>query len=399
MDERYDSQKVPRSNEPKKLSDSSLFRFLIFILLPLIGIILCGINGTNYYAGLINLFGINIILVASLNLVNGFSGMFSMGHAAFMAIGAYASAMLTLSEAQKTIMMPGLPSWLTELTLPFPLALLAGGIFASAAALLIGFPVLRFKGHYLSVATIGLIVIVRAVLDNEDQLTNGARGVTGLPGYASTWIIFIIAFLCLFILYRLLRSSYGRGLVAMRDDDIAAQTLGVNLTIKKISAFCISAFMAGVAGGLWGHMQSVISGKFFYIDASFKIVETSIIGGMYSLSGAVVGSFLMTFIPEFLAPLENGMVLFGIRLPELYGASNLIMAALLITIIIFRRQGIMGYSEIITESLFSARTYSSIVKKSEYIELCTIFINIAKRLIQLPDSMIGRMKSGEEKKK
>lgn len=383
-----------------RLRDSDLFRFLIFILLPLTGIILCGMNSSNYYAGLVNLFGINIILVASLNLVNGFSGMFSMGHAAFMAIGAYASAMLTLSASQKSIMMPELPQWLINLTLPFPAALLAGGIFAAATALLIGFPVLRFKGHYLSVATIGLIVIVRAVLDNEDQWTNGARGVTGLPPFASTWIIFGIAFLCLFILFRLLRSAYGRGLAAMRDDYIAAQTLGVNLTVKKISAFCISAFMAGVAGGLWGHMQSVISGKFFYIDASFKLVETSIIGGMYSLSGAVVGSFLMTFIPELLAPLENGAVLFGIQLPELYGASNLIIAALLIAIIIFRRQGIMGYSEIITESLFSSRTYASLFKKSEYLRLCTIFINIVKRFIRLPGSIAGRLriKRREEKK-
>ncbi|MDD3169576.1 MAG: branched-chain amino acid ABC transporter permease [Eubacteriales bacterium] len=388
----------------QRLRDNNLFRFLIFIFLPLVGIILCGMNSTNYYAGLINLFGINIILVASLNLVNGFSGMFSMGHAAFMAIGAYASALLTLSASQKTIMMPGLPDWLMNLTLPFPIALLTGGIFASVTALVIGFPVLRFKGHYLSVATIGLIVIVRAVLDNEDQLTNGARGVTGLPGYASTWIIFLTAFLCLFILRRLLQSSYGRGLVAMRDDEIAAQTLGINLTIKKISAFCISAFMAGVAGGLWGHMQSVISGKFFYIEASFKLVETSIIGGMYSLSGAVTGSFLMTFLPEFLAPLESGAVLFGVQLPELYGASNLIMASLLIILIIFRRQGIMGYGEIITESLFSARTYASVLKKSEYMELCTIFINIAKRLIPFPkriNRVLKEMKKRrrEEKKK
>lgn len=365
-----------------KLSDNNLFRLIVFIILPLAVIVQSGMNSTNYYAGLVNLFGINVILAASLNLVNGYSGMFSMGHAAFMAMGAYTSAMLTLSQAQKSVMMPDLPLWLMDLNLPFPLALIAGGILASATALLIGFPVLRFKGHYLSVATIGLIVIVRAVLDNEDQLTNGARGVTGLPAFASTWIIFTVAFLCLFILYRLLNSAYGRGLTAMRDDYTAAQTLGINLAAKKISAFCISAFMAGVAGGLWGHMQSVISGKFFYIDASFKIVETSIIGGMFSLSGAVVGSFLMTFLPELLAPLENGMVLFGVQLPELYGASNLIMAALLIVIIIFRRQGIMGYSEIITDSIFSGRTYTSIVKKSEYIELCTIFINMTKRLIQ-----------------
>lgn len=364
-----------------RLRDNDLFKFLIFVLMPLIVIIFCGMNSTNYYAGLVHLFGINIILVASLNLVNGFSGMFSMGHAAFMAIGAYASALLTLDPSQKMMSMPGLPEWLMNLTLPFPLALLVGGVIASASALLIGFPVLRFKGHYLAVATIGLIVIVRAVLDNEDQWTNGARGITGLPSYASTWIIFISAILCLFILHRLLNSAYGRSLIAMRDDYVAAQTLGINLTVSKISAFCISAFMAGVAGGLWGHMQSVISGKFFYIEASFKIVETSIIGGMSSLSGAIVGSLLMTFIPELLAPLESGVVIFGIQLPELYGASNLILAALLIIIIIYRRQGIMGYSEIITNSLFSVKTYTSILKKSEYIDLATILINMPKQLI------------------
>lgn len=368
-----------------KLSDNNLFRLIIFILIPLYIIVISGLNSSSYYAGLINLFGINIILVASLNLVNGFSGMFSMGHAAFMAIGAYASAMLTMSVDQKMISMPGLPAWLMNLNLPFPVALIIGGVIASLVSILIGFPVLRFKGHYLSVATIGLIVIVRAVLDNEDELTNGARGVTGLPSYASTWIIFASAVICLFILYRLIISAYGRGLAAMRDDYVAAQTLGINLTVKKLSAFFISAFMAGVAGGLWGHMQSVISGKFFYIDTSFKIVETSIIGGMSSLSGAIVGSFIMTFLPEFLAPFESGsMVLFGQQLPELYGASNLIIAALLIIIIIFRRQGIMGYSEVIVESMFSTKTYTSIFKKSEYVQLCTILINKVKSLIHLP---------------
>jgi branched-chain amino acid transport system permease protein len=113
-------------------------------------------------------------------------------------------------------------------------------------------------------------------------------------------------------------------------------------------------------------MQSVISGKFFYIDYSFKIVQTSIIGGMSSLSGSVVGSILMTYIPEFLAPLENGLRIFGTRLPELYGISNIILSSFLIVLIIFRRQGIMGYSEIITESIFSLKTYKSVFDKSEY---------------------------------
>ncbi|MDY0236536.1 MAG: branched-chain amino acid ABC transporter permease [Gudongella sp.] len=380
-----------------KLRESNLFRFISFVLIPLTIIVYAGFDRGGYYTGLINLVGINIILVASLNLVNGFSGMFSMGHAAFMAIGAYASAMLTLSEVQKLTLMPGLPEWLMALVLPFPITLLIGGIFAAIVALFIGFPVLRFKGHYLSVATIGLIIIVRAVLDNEDQLTNGARGITGLSSHSSTWIIFAIAIIFMFILHRLLNSAYGRGLIAMRDDYTAAQTLGVNLTTKKLSAFCISAFMAGVGGGLWAHMINVISGKFFYIEYSFKIVETSIIGGMYSISGSVIGSILMTYIPELLAPLENGLKIFGTRLPELYGISNIILAVLLIIIIIFRRQGIMGYSEIITESIFSIDTYKSVFQKQEYYKLLKIVGYKIKRIGSIPGYISNRILNRDNK--
>lgn len=380
-----------------KLRESNLFRFITFVLIPLAIILYAGFDKGGYYTGLINLVGINIILVASLNLVNGFSGMFSMGHAAFMAIGAYASAMLTLSEAQKLTLMPGLPEWLMGLVLPFPITLLIGGILAAIVALLIGFPVLRFKGHYLSVATIGLIIIVRAVLDNEDQLTNGARGITGLPSHSSTWIIFAIAVLFMFILHKLLNSAYGRGLIAMRDDYTAAQTLGVNLTTKKLSAFCISAFMAGVGGGLWAHMINVISGKFFYIEYSFKIVETSIIGGMYSISGSVIGSILMTYIPELLAPLESGLRILGTRLPELYGISNIILAVLLIVIIIFRRQGIMGYSEIITESIFSLDTYKSVFQKGEYRKLFNTIGYKIKRMGSIPGYISSRILNRDNK--
>ncbi len=352
-----------------KYRDNPAVRFVCFVLIPLLILIICAMNRGHYYSDLICLFGINAILAVSLNLVNGFSGMFSMGHAAFMAVGAYTSALLTISEAQKG-RMAGLPGWFQTFTLPFPLALLCAGAAAALLALLIGFPVLRLKSHYLSVATLGLIVIVRAFLDNEDQFTNGARGITGLPSYSNIATVFVTALLLLYIMYRLIRcSSYGRGLIAMRDDDVAAQTLGVRLVTKKISIFCLSAFAAGIGGALWGHLQSVISGQFFYFTDSFEIVEMSIIGGMFSLSGGIVGALVMTFLPEILAPLETGLVIGGVQLPELYGASNLILAVLLILLIIFRRQGILGYSEIIIESIFSKRTYTGLFQAQTYRDL------------------------------
>lgn len=349
-----------------RLRDNGAFRFWCFIGIPFIVILLACFNQGGYYTYLINTFGIYIILVASLNLVNGFSGMFSMGHAAFMAVGAYASAYCTVPPDIKRSFLVGLPPWLQNLSLPFPVAIVIGGVAAMLVALVVGFCVLRMKGHYLSVATLGLIVIVRSVLDNADPYTNGARGITGLPDDANTWTIFITAVLVLYILYRTVRSGFGRELIAIRDDYIAARTMGVRATKYRVLIFAMSAFFAGCGGALWGHLQSVISGKFYYYDLSFRIVMTSIIGGMYTLSGAVVGSLIMTFTPELLAPLEMGMDVFGHRLPEMYGLSNLIMSAFVVVLIIFRRQGVSGYSERIVSSIFDASTYRAAINPAEY---------------------------------
>ena len=351
-----------------RLRDCSLFRLVVFVVLPIL-VVVWGCSRGTYYSTIVSTFAINVLLAASLNLVNGFSGMFSMGHAAFMAVGAYISAFLTLSPTQKASMLPDLPQWLTNLQLPLLAALPVCGLAAAVVALLIGVPVLRFKGHYLSVATLGLIVIVRGVLDNADGLTNGPRGITGIPSLATAPLIFFVLVLSLFIMFRLIRSQYGRGLIAMRDDDVAAQSLGVNLVVKKISIFCISAFFAGVAGALWGHVQTVISGQFFYFSMSFKVVQISIIGGMASLSGSIVGSLFMTFVPEFLAPLESGFQLFGTTLPSMYGLSNILMAVFLILVIIFRRQGLLGSSELFLESWFSKDTYLSLFRREEYQKL------------------------------
>ena len=351
-----------------RLRDCGLFRLVALVIVPII-IVVVACNQGTYYSAIVSTFAINVLLAASLNLVNGFSGMFSMGHAAFMAVGAYISAFLTLTPTQKENMMPDLPQWLTNLQMPLLPALIFCGIAAAIVALIIGVPVLRFKGHYLSVATLGLIVIVRAVLDNSDGFTNGPRGVTGLPALATPPVIFLVLIISLFVMFRIIRSQYGRGLIAMRDDDVAAQSLGINLVSKKISIFCISAFFAGVAGALWGHVQTVISGQFFYFTMSFKVVQISIIGGMASLSGAAIGALFMTFVPELLAPLESGFTIFGVTLPSLYGISNIIMAVFLILVIIFRRQGLLGSSELLLESWFSKETYTSLFKKSEYKKL------------------------------
>lgn len=362
-----------------RLRDSNLFRFVVYILIPLIIIISVSFDQTNYYTGLVNQFGIYIILVASLNLVNGFSGIFSMGHAAFMAIGAYIAAYCTVSPSIKANFLPGLPAFIQNLQLPMPVGMLMGGLAACLVSLVVGFCVLRMKGHYLSVATLGLIVIVRSVLDNADAYTNGARGLTGLPAHATTWTIFITALVVLYVLFRIIRSGFGRELIALRDDYTAARTMGVHVTGHRIFVFALSAFFAGVGGALWGHMQSIISGKFYYYDLTFRIVQISIIGGMYTLSGSIVGSLFMVVVPKLLQPLERGFNFFGLQLPEMYGLSNLLLSAFLIVLIIVRRQGLMGYSESIVESIFSPSTYKAPFQPAEYKNFGKAFLRLFRR--------------------
>ncbi len=353
-------------NTEEKLRNSNLFRLILFVIIPLLFLVYCASQPKSYITSIVITIGIYIVLCASLNLINGFSGMFSMGHAAFMAIGAYISSFMTLKSNVLETLCPALPKWLINMQAPFALALIVGGICAMLVAILVAFPVVRTKGHYLSVVTLALIVIVRAVIDNMGKYTNGSRGLNGISVKSNTVTVYIVVVITLFVLYRVVHSDYGRGLIAMRDDPVAAQTLGINLKAKKISCFAISAFFAGVGGGLWAHYLTAISGANFYFTKSFDIVEISIIGGMFSLSGSILGAVFFTIVPEFLAPLEGGLKIAGVQLPTMFGLSNIIMAVFIIILIIFRRQGLMGHSEIILDSWFSKDTYLSLFKKEDY---------------------------------
>lgn len=329
----------------KKFKQSSLLNIGIVIVLVFAGLAISNLCLLDYYVRIINLIGINIILVASLNLTNGFTGIFSMGHAGFMAVGAYVSALLTMSAAQKSAMLPNLPGWLSAVQMPFLPALLTAGILTALCAVVIGFPTLRLKGHYLTVATLGFLVIIRVLLTNMESITRGARGISGLPAYTDSWWVYSIVILTLYILWRVIHSAYGRSMISIREDQTAAQALGIRLRFNRLLAFCMGAFFAGIGGALWGHLMTVISPNFFSYSQTFSLVEISIIGGMYSLTGAVAGSIVMTIVPELLRSLEGGINLFGYVTPPLSGLSQIITAILFIILIIVRPQGIMGFKD------------------------------------------------------
>ncbi len=328
---------------------------LLGIIILFLAIYFIDANFNSYYREIFSIIGINIILVASLNISNGFTGLFSLGHAGFMAVGAYTSALLDLPLDKKAMLLPNLPYWLGHTSWPFLPAVIMGGFMAAFFALLIGYPVLRLKGHYLSVATLGFMVIVRVLINNTPNLTRGAIGINNIPNYTNIWWVYVWVVITIYVLWRLINSSYGRAFLAIREDYIAASLSGVNLTKYKILSFVIGAFFAGVAGALWAHQITAITPRAFSFVTTFNIVVMLVIGGMGSLSGSIISAFLLTLLPELMRPLEEGMVIFGHELPQLYGLTQLIMAALLIFMMIFRPKGLMGDREISIKNFIGGR--------------------------------------------
>lgn len=308
-------------------------------------------GGNAYLQRLAILFLINLMLVVSLNLFTGFTGVFSLGHIGFMALGAYASAILTLPVNQKAVNLPDLPAPLASIALPFLPALILGGLVAAIVALLIGIPVLRLSGHFVAVATLGFLVITRVVLINAEAFTRGTRTFTGVPpfttmGWAAMW-----ALLNVYIAWRLKHSPLGLRLIAARDDPWAAKSVGVSIGQMRLLAFGISAFFTGIAGGLWAHFLTAFSPNAFYFSKTFEIIVMMIVGGMGSVTGSILGTLLVMAATEALRNLEPGLAFGSLTIGPLYGLSQIGLAVLLMLLMTFRRQGLLGDHELRFEAI------------------------------------------------
>ena len=258
--------------------------------------------------------GLNIILAASLNLINGYTGQFSLGHAGFMAVGAYVGVVLT-----------------TNFQMPFPVALLAGGISAGLLGALIGLPTLRLRGDYLAIATLGLGEIVRIVIINVPYV-GGAAGFKGIQHLTNfTWVFFIML-AALFIIKNFVNSRHGRACLAIRENEIAAESMGIYTTKYKVLAFTIGAFFAGVAGTLFGHNMYILSPASFTFMQSFNILIMVVMGGLGSMTGSIAGALVVTFLSAALASVPN--------------ARMIIYALALILLMFYRPQGLFGYVEV-----------------------------------------------------
>jgi branched-chain amino acid transport system permease protein len=293
-------------------------KFWLFLILA---VVIYGIGQALIQTGILNAFYsnmlilmiINIILAVSLHLVIGITGQFSIGHAGFLAVGAYVSAIITM-----------------KFELPFVLAIIIGGIVAALAGLLVGIPTLRLRGDYLAIATLGFGEIIRIVFLNIEYV-GGAAGmmVSNMTTWTSAFVCLVITIL---VISNFTNSRHGRACIAIRENEIAADAMGINTTFYKVAAFSIGSFFAGIAGGLFSHNFYIIQPTNFGFLKSFDILIFVVLGGLGSLSGSVIAAILLTVISTYLQ-----------QYPE---TRMIIYSVVLVVVMLYRPQGLMGTREI-----------------------------------------------------
>ena len=311
-------------------------------------------NASSYIVRITRLCAINIVLALSMNLVQGFTGIFSLGHAGFMAIGAYSVALLTIPVAKKEtlFMLEPLIAPFNTLTLPFGVALIIGGVLAAGIAFLIGLPCLRLRGDYLAIATLGFSEIIRILITNAQGVTNGAQGLKSIPKTANIWWCYGIALAVIVFIALLVSSSYGRALKAIREDEIAAESMGISLLRHKMLSFMLSAFLAGVGGGLYASYIGTIGPDVFQISRTYDILMIVVMGGMGSITGSVVAAFLVTVGQEWLRVLDGPLPFLSFW-PEngVSGMRMVVFSVLLLIVILFFRNGLFGHREVTWSSI------------------------------------------------
>ncbi len=301
----------------KVLNKKNILTLIIIIMIyALVRVLLTAGIINSFYEITIATICINIILAVSLNLVTGFTGQFSLGHAGFMSIGAYAGALINMEMKSTT---------------GFLLGILAGAVLAAIVGILIGIPTLRLKGDYLAIATLGMAEIIRVVFLNM-EITNGAAGLNGIPRFTNWMWLYIFVVLTLVLINNFIRTSQGRACISIREDEIAAESMGINTTKYKVMAFAIGAFFAGIAGALYSSYFYFINPTMFGFSKSIDILVIVVFGGLGSITGSVIAAVVLAVISTFLQSFSS------LRM--------IIYALLLISIMLFRPQGLLGTKEI-----------------------------------------------------
>jgi branched-chain amino acid transport system permease protein len=289
---------------------------------------------------------INLVAVVGLYIFIGNSGVLSFGNVAFMAVGAYVSALLTMPTAAKSVFLPDLPLFLATAQWPVLAGALAGGTVASLVALVTGFPLMRLSGVAASIATFAILVVSYVVLGNWASLTGGQNSLMGLPIYIGLWTAAAWAAVAIVVAFLHQESRSGLLLRASREDEVAATASGVHMVTHRLVAFVVSAFISGISGVLLVHFLGTARVESFYLDLTFLIIAMLVIGGMRSLTGAVTGAIVITLLTEAMRLAEIGTVIGGSKIAAPAGLGDALLALLMLVIILFRPNGIAGGREI-----------------------------------------------------
>lgn len=317
--------RIPKSKLLSYAVNAGLLLVFYFLFFALIA------NGTinRYSSGIMTTMFINIILTVSLNLVSGFLGQLVLGHAGFMSVGAYTAALFTLYS--------GLP-----ITISFPISIVLAGVMTAVFGVIIGVPALRLRGDYLAIITLGFGEIIRVIILACD-FTGGAKGLRGIPtilpkgsdatslALAKYSYVFWLAVITVVVIWAFVRSRHGRAVIAIREDEIAAEASGIHTTYYKLFAFVMAAFFAGVAGSVYAHHIGVLDPGKFNFDYSVEILLMAVLGGLGSITGSIIAAVALTILPEFLRGFEDYRML--------------IYAVILIIVMLFKPSGLMGQRE------------------------------------------------------
>ena len=324
---------------------------LILFAVLMLGVSLAERYLNTYLIRILNTACIYVVAAVAYNLINGITGQFSLGPNGFMAIGGYTVAILMLPLVQKEQVYFLQPLIWPFNSFSFPshlflLALFLGGLAAALAALLIGIPTLRLRGDYLAIATFGFGEIINVLANNFIPLTNGALGIKGIPEYTNLWWTVNWAFWSVFMIKGLVNSSFGRALKAIRENEVAAEAMGVNLFRHKLLSFVLSGFFAGVAGGLFVTLISTVSPSLFTFTMTFNLLIIIVLGGLGSITGSVVTAFIFAFLQEILREVEAPITIGAWTFPGIPGMRMVVFSVLLVVMMIFYRRGLFGDKEI-----------------------------------------------------
>jgi branched-chain amino acid transport system permease protein len=313
----------------------------VVVAIPVLLLLHFGLSGAPFATYLLSIIGVNVILAVSLNIVNGMTGQFSIGHAGFMAVGAYVAGVLSL--AFKEVALSFLPVAVSDQVF-LMVVLLAGGTAAAACGFLVGLPSLRLRGDYLAIVTLGFGEIIRVIVQNTDMFGR-ALGLSGIPQTSNLAMVGFWVFLVVLVARRIAGSSHGRSLWAIREDEVAAEAMGVDTTGYKVRAFVVSAFFAGIAGALFAHFVPIINPGSFTFVKSMEIVVMVVLGGLGSTTGAIVAAVFLTLLPEALRSAFTMMGAEGSLAQKVDQIRMPVYGLLLVALMLLRPQGLFGTRE------------------------------------------------------